>query len=58
MPRNYNKESAWQKEKYRRFQAKLHLDEATQLQKHLAENELGFTEWVRLKLKEDTNNGR
>ena len=56
MPRNYEKESAWQKKQYKRFQALLKHDEAEILQKHLADNGISFTAWIREKLKEDCEN--
>ena len=56
MSRNYTHENALSKARERRFQAKLKHDEAETLEKHLAENNLTFTAWIRLKIKEDCDN--
>jgi len=55
-PRNYAHEYALDKAKTKQVKAKLRLDEAAQLQKYLDENGIGFTDWVRLKLRKDTDN--
>ena len=50
MSRNYQKELAWQRKKYRRYQAMLPLNEAEELQRQLDKDKIGFTEWVRQKI--------
>ena len=52
-PRNYTHENALSKARERRFQAKLKHNEAEILQKHLVDNGLSFTAWIREKIKED-----
>ena len=53
MPRNYEKEREWQRATYRRYQAKLKIDEATKLDAELEKSNTGFTDWVRAKIGQD-----
>ena len=57
MPRNYEKEKEWQRTTYRRYQAKLRTDEAAKLDSILIKSNLGYTEWVREKIKQDIDAG-
>ena len=50
MPRDYIKESAWDKKNYRHFHVKLKHDEAQKLELQLKRLGIGFTEWVKMNL--------
>ena len=49
--RDYQKELAWQRKKYSRFQAMLQIEESEQLQRQLDKDKIGFTEWVKRMIK-------
>ena len=49
--RNYRNENRWQRETYTRFQASLRKEEAEILNEELKKEEIGFTEWVRRRIK-------
>lgn len=49
--RNYVNEAKWSKEHYRRYNVCLTDKDNLKLQKILLERNIGFTEWIKLKIK-------
>ena len=51
--RNYVNEAKWSKEHYRRYVCCLTDKDNLKLQKILQERNIGFTEWIKLKIKNE-----